>query len=189
MAASMRKLFVAVNLPDEAKDELASIQRPPSQGVRPTNAQQLHITLHFIGLAASERIEQALNAVTSAPFSLSIASVGHFQSSDGGVILFAKLHFSQELLHLHAQTGEALATTGFQVETRPYAPHITLARCHRVRTPGLPRGFLEQHQGLLLPDFPVTEFVLYSSESSDRGPIYRPIRAFPLRDPSLKQSD
>ncbi|WP_050986094.1 RNA 2',3'-cyclic phosphodiesterase [Schlesneria paludicola] len=176
----MTKLFVGVILPDDVRTKLHAIQPPVSQGVRPTNPDQLHLTLHFIGLADPEPIEQSLSTVISPPFSLSIAGVGHFQSSDGGVILFAEVDPSEGLRSLHEHIGAALSSTGLQIETRPYTPHITLARCHRVRTPGLLGNFLSQHENFSLPAFAVKNFVLYSSESGTRGPVYTGLRTFRL---------
>jgi 2'-5' RNA ligase len=44
----MPRLFVAVDLPDSATAELARLRPLATAGVRPADAGQMHLTLHFL---------------------------------------------------------------------------------------------------------------------------------------------
>src|SRR5207249_3348772 len=116
-------------LPADATAELALIQPPRTTGVRLAKPGQMHLTLHYIGKAGVERMAAALEAVEFPAFSLTFEGVGQFPSAGGAVTLWAGVTGSTELFRLHAAVEAALAGEGFQPETRPYSPHVTLARC------------------------------------------------------------
>src|SRR5690242_14294019 len=125
----MTRLFVAVDLPDTVKHALVAIQPSVSPGVRPAKSEQMHVTLHFIGDAESDRIADALSAVAEPAFSLAMKGVGQFRSRDRALTLWAGIGECPGLQRLHVSVAAALATSGFRPETRPFSPHVTLARC------------------------------------------------------------
>ena len=176
----MTRLFVAVDLPDVVKSELVALQPPNAAGIRQVAPAQIHITLHFIGDAQVEPIATALQAVVLPQFSLSLEGVGHFESSRGDVTLWAGIRESAELQNLHAEVGAALVAVGFRPETRPYTPHVTLARLRSDAAGGVVDAFLSRHANFAFPAIPICGFGLYSSRFVDKGPVYRCERAFPL---------
>jgi 2'-5' RNA ligase len=168
----MPRLFVAIGLPDAVATEVARIRPPRTPGVRLTEPGQMHVTLHFLGEADVERTAAALRSVTVASFRLDLAGVGQFPSADGAVTLWAGVREGPELLALHTAVAAALAGEGFRPEVRPFAPHITLARCEG-EAARFADEFLAQHAGFSLPGVPVEKFGLYSSERFDGVPAYR----------------
>lgn len=180
----MARLFVAVDLPGAVKQALVAIQPPASPGVRPTKPEQMHVTLHFIGSGETDRMANALRAVAEPAFSLAMQGVGKFRSSDGGVTLWAGIAECPGLQQLHASVATALSPVGFRPETRPFSPHLTLARCKPGHDAGLVTGFLQQRADFSLPAISITEFCLYSSQLGSRGPIYTRERIFPLLGPN-----
>lgn len=177
----MPRLFVAIDLPDVVVSELARIQPPSTAGIRLLVPEQMHLTLHFLGKADLDPVAEALCTVVASEFSLSIEKVGRFASSRGEVILWAGVRMNSELLTLHNAIAEALAVVGFRPESRPFSPHITLARCK----PGAPARvvdeFLARNEQWSVPSFPITEFALYSSKLTGDAPAYRRERTYPLR--------
>lgn len=169
----MPRLFVAIDLPASVTTELVRFLPPPTPGLRLVPSDQMHLTLHFIGEANIEPVAAALATVLVLPFEIQIQHVGRFPPTGRANVLWAGVRESLELLDLHAAVGNALATTGFQPESRTYAPHITLARCGHKVPVDLVNEFLETHQDLSLPPFQVTGFTLYSSTIIDDAPVYR----------------
>jgi 2'-5' RNA ligase len=176
----MARLFIAIDLPADVRLTLAALQPPRSAGVRLTGTEQMHVTLHYIGDADSSRIEQALCTVSATTFSLSVRGVGMFPSADGAITLWAGIGKSNGLLRLHESVAAALASEGYRPETRPYTPHVTLARCEPAQAACEIDDFLSRHANFNPQAIPVTGFGLYSSEFVDGVPTYRRERFFPL---------
>lgn len=177
------RLFVAVDLPDPVKEQLAGLQRPIPTA-RWSSRQQMHLTLFFIG--ETERladIRDALAQVRTAPFEMALSAVGRFPPQDRQPprVLWAGVESSDGLRALHAQVTAALTGLGFQADDRPFNPHITLARLKTDRRLPELNAFLEDHRGLRTAAFPVTEFTLFSSQLLPKGALYRQEAVYPLK--------
>lgn len=176
----MPRLFVAIDLPADITKSLAQILPIGEPGIRCIPAEQLHLTLHFLGDTPLAATVAALKTVVTPAFWLSIQGVGRFGSTHRGDILWAGIHASRELQHLHATMARSLIGTGYRPESRPYTPHLTLARCKPEAPRTVINDFLQHHAELVTPSFPVTEFSLYSSVLNEHGPVYRREETFPL---------
>ena len=179
----MPKLFIAIALPPAVTAELAVVQPPRAAGVRLVREGQMHLTLHYLGPANLAGVATALEEVAVASFPLVIEGVGQFPSAGGAVTLWAGVRDSPELHGLHAAVAAALAPLGFRPEARPYAPHVTLARCEPKAAARVVDDFLFLNAALSLPPFTVESFGLYSSQTIDGSPAYRRERSFPLHAP------
>ncbi len=176
----MPRLFVAIDLPVSVREELVRVQPPPAPGLRRVSMEQIHLTLHFIGDAEIEPLVRALAAVVGSSLTIVIEGIGKFPPQGKASVLWAGVQRNSELCGLHAAIGKALETAGFPTETRPFSPHITLARCgHRVPAESVDE-FLTRQKGLSLPPVAVSGFGLYSSTNVDGAPVYRRERWFPL---------
>ncbi|MDB5392368.1 MAG: 2-5 ligase [Planctomycetaceae bacterium] len=176
----MARLFVAIELPADTIVVLSRIQPRPTPGLRIAKPQQMHLTLHFIGDADIDPIVKALTMVKGRPFELQIERVGRFPPQGRASTLWAGVQANAELLVLHAAIGASLATTGFKPESRPFAPHITLARCSDKVRSNVVDEFLSEHDGFTLPPILITGFALFSSTMNDDGPVYRREGWFPI---------
>ncbi|WP_171005389.1 RNA 2',3'-cyclic phosphodiesterase [Bacillus sp. E(2018)] len=135
-----RHYFLAVKLPDETKIKLAKIcnhlknEHHFKTWVHPDD---FHITLAFLGAASSEKIEtlhELLNEKmmnkTESDFSLLVNHFGFFGNEQHPRIFWAGVEEESSLYHLQKQVAYACGKVGFQLDKRPYSPHITLARKH-----------------------------------------------------------
>ena len=130
MPPGIVRLFAAL-WPDDALREAIVAQRAqwswPKQAQR-VRAERLHLTLHFIGNVASERVDvlqQALRAVDVEALDLALDTAAVWRNGVASLLPQAP---PAELLRLHAASGAALAAAGVELERRPYRPHLTLAR-------------------------------------------------------------
>lgn len=83
-----------------------------------------HITLAFIG--ESDRvndIKAVLDGVESEAFDISLDGIGHF-----GNTYYAGVSSSAQLYALQKSVSYGLVKAGFDIEDRPFKPHITLVR-------------------------------------------------------------
>ena len=93
----------------------------------PVCAEQLHLTLHFLGNFPRGRLHELVPrlGVRFKPFELAL---GRPELWHGGIAVLAPDKVPQPLLALHGVLDEALARVGVPIEARPYRPHVTLAR-------------------------------------------------------------
>ena len=176
----MLRLFVGVELPDPVKQTLLLAQGGV-EGARWQTAEQLHLTLRFIGNVdrrAAEDARDALAQVAFAPFEVAIAGVGLFGKSRAPRVLYADVVDPQPLKALRDRIEQALVRSGLEPERRKYKPHVTLARFSG-RRPGRLETYLASHGGLAASPFTMTRFALFSSHLSHNGARYEVIDGYP----------
>ena len=132
-AASARprtvRLFLALWPDAEVREGLAAWRDawawPP--GARPVPTERLHLTLHFIGAVAHERMEAVAAAldVPSPGFELDF---GRAERWHQGLAVLRPLAVPPALGALHAALAERLRACALPVETRPFRAHVTMAR-------------------------------------------------------------
>jgi 2'-5' RNA ligase len=184
----MPRFFVAIPLPDEARDRLIAVQPPAFPGLRILGREELHLTLHFLGEVAAhdfDTVRTALATVSVNAFTVAINGIGMFQQEGRPQVLWAGIEANAALLELHHSIGAALADAiGFRPEDRPYSPHITLARLNGPVSPDVIERYVEANQGFGIPSVPIDRFVLYSSDFGGNVPHYREEAVFPLVVPA-----
>lgn len=139
----MARLFVALWPDGELRRRLAEQAGHWTwpRGARLVAPENLHLTLHFLGMQPRSfiaRIDGLLGQVPRVRFELALklANVWH-----GGVAVLEPLEPPGELADLHAALGAGLRHIGIELERRPWRPHVTLARRARGAIPspaGLP---------------------------------------------------
>jgi len=103
---------------------------------RLVGAAKLHLTLHFIGGFARDRLDAlatALAGLQTEPTAL-VATRREIWRGGIAVLLFAA---GPELAALHEAIGGVVAAFGVPLDPRPFAPHVTLARAARGAAPPL----------------------------------------------------
>lgn len=177
----MQRLFVAIDLPVSVKEEIASIRENLS-GVRWVSAEQLHLTLRFIGEVddlSSGEIRNSLATIHCSPFQLQLSSIGHFPPRKEPRVIWAGLNADDTLLLLQKEVERALQRAGLPGETRPFAPHVTIARV-KGTPPHLIRDFECRHAGFASPPFTVTIFHLFRSTFSASSVVHENIADYRL---------
>jgi 2'-5' RNA ligase len=171
----MPRLFVAIRPPEPVRETLVEAAGGV-EGARWQDDTQLHLTLAFVGevsrpLAAS--LEQTLEEVESAAFSLEIAGVGHFERKGTPTALWASVPLTPALAQLQRRVERACRHAGLTTEKRTYRPHVTVARLRR--SAGSIGGWLAEHGTLRTGPWTVDGFTLYESHLRDEGSLYEPL--------------
>ncbi|WP_020653973.1 RNA 2',3'-cyclic phosphodiesterase [Massilia niastensis] len=105
------------------------------RGAAPVHSDKLHVTLHFLGNLASERLP-ALQGGLDVPFTPFRLELGLPVLWPRGLAVLEPHGESPELLALYARLEQAVAALGLAPEARKYRPHVTLAR--RAAGAGIP---------------------------------------------------
>jgi 2'-5' RNA ligase len=125
------RLFVGIALADAVVRELkivAARLRSSGGGLRWTEPDSWHITLQFLGNTTPEQypcLMEQLGKVRSAPVPVQLGSLGCFERAG---VFFADVAVTPGLAALGRSVVAATSRCGFAAETRPFHPHITLAR-------------------------------------------------------------
>jgi RNA 2',3'-cyclic 3'-phosphodiesterase len=96
-------------------------------GAKPVADATLHLTLHFIGALARQRIPALAASLATVPVGRIVLRPGGCELWRGGI---AVLRFESDaaVAELHRRLGADLADAGIALDPRPFAPHVTLAR-------------------------------------------------------------
>jgi 2'-5' RNA ligase len=130
------RLFVAVDVGEPAKAALARAvepYRPRHPGLRWVEPGQWHITLAFVGSVPTERaatVEEVAAATVQGTAQLRLKLDGGVGTFDGRA-LWVGVEHHDGLKALADSLVERLAEAGFDMETRRFVPHCTIARTPR----------------------------------------------------------
>lgn len=178
------RLFLGIPLSQQVSDELLAISlryRSKDDGLRWSLPESWHITLQFLGNVSQEQyscILPPLHALRHTPVPIQIESLDFF---DRAGIFFTGVRLTPELVSLQQQITSATAHCGFAAETRPYHPHITLARTKgRRNTTGLHSLKTKIKREPAFSSFVSEEFLLYESHLAPSGSQYEVREHFPL---------
>lgn len=180
-----QRLFVALTPPEPVRLELAELADDRLEGTRWTPAENLHLTLRFLGDTDDERREQleaALMRVRVEPFVLPVGEVGVFPPRGPAKVLWAGVGSGHTRLYqLRKQVDEALLSVDMTIDVRNFSPHFTVARLSETLEPKHLGKYLHHHRNFEAPPFRVASFELYASDLRPSGaPAYRVVRSFPL---------
>ncbi|WP_271078217.1 RNA 2',3'-cyclic phosphodiesterase [Aurantiacibacter sp. MUD61] len=175
---SSRRLFVALRPPEEVCDILLDTMEGVA-GARWQDADNLHITLRFIGEVDRHMFDDvvtALDSVPIAPFDVRIAGVGQFETKRRPTAIWARVEPSDGLRNLQHSVEMACRRAALEPVTRKFVPHITLARLSSGSAPIA--GWIAQHSDLAIGPWRAEGFALYESNLTPQGAIYEQIETF-----------
>lgn len=129
----MLRTFVAVKIHPTASLKRLLARLNSLEGLRPADADSLHVTLKFLGDTPDEQVPEICRAVEQcvqgeAPFPVRLKGVGAFPNPDRPSVLWAGLQDTEPLLRIAARVEAALGDLGYPAEARPFTPHVTLVR-------------------------------------------------------------
>lgn len=164
------RLFFAIWPDRAARAALAGLAGQIVQvaGGRATPAENIHLTLEFLGEVEPERVallQRIAAQVHARRFGISLDRVGSFRRARVGWAGSEKP--TRQLVALQAELNARLRENGFALEEREYSPHATLAR--KIERP-LPRARIDAIE------WPVEEFALVASAAGR----YTTLASWPL---------
>jgi RNA 2',3'-cyclic 3'-phosphodiesterase len=133
----MTRTFIALELDESLQRYLGEIIRRMARelpGLRWVDPAGIHLTLAFLGELNDQQLAEAtraaeLSAQSIPSFEYRLSHPGIFGSPrQPRVIWIGVEEPSGNLQLLHHQLNLELAQCGFEIDTRPFSPHLTLAR-------------------------------------------------------------
>ncbi len=130
--------FIAIELPEDVKSGLYRLQdalkSPHHKFVKWVAPEGIHITLKFLGNISLQKVSEIMRIMEQAsrgvkPFYLEIAEMGAFPNLVQPRVLWLGVRGEvHKLVAWQQRIDENLAHLGFARESRPFTPHVTLAR-------------------------------------------------------------
>ena len=179
LSMSSRRLFVALRPPEDVAEALLDTMEGVP-GARWQDADNLHVTLRFVGEAdrhMAADLHTSLESVLFDPFPIAIEGVGHFEGNRRPRAVWARIAPNSALDELQMRIEMACRRAGLPPETRKFTPHITLARLNSGSGPI--GDWLYAHGMLKLGPWQVDSFTLFESDLTPNGAIYSEVTKFP----------
>lgn len=180
------RLFTGIDLPSQVRERLdvrISHLRPHAH-LKWSPAYNLHVTLKFIGNWPDERVSELHRALkqlpSPAPITIGVRGLGWFPNPKAPRVFWAGIEASPGLAELAAMIEAALVPLGVAPETRPYAPHLTLARIKEPVPLQHLRSAIDNLKSTDFGSFTPACFHLYRSEPGHTGSIYTKLQEYPL---------
>lgn len=174
------KLFVALPVPDSVREKLAALPRKGVEG-RWVADDDFHITIRFLGDVEDGRVPEILDALTRVrrlPFYIEGQGLSAFYNKNQ-TVLYGVIASTRKLTALCTDVTDMLTPLGFDFGTRPYLPHLTVAR---LKTPSKKvENYIKRHGRHLHYRWQATSFSLMQSAPPDEyDRRYRILQKFPL---------
>jgi 2'-5' RNA ligase len=189
------RLFLALDLPADVKDGLAEAvwsrrdwwDAGTGSHLRKVPAENLHVTLKFLGDVPDDRVAAVRAAVAAGvppvgPIELRPAGAGFFPPRGAARVFVVHLVGDVEPLgRVYAGVEAALEPLGFPREGRAFKPHVTLGRARDRRgAPAAIRRPVEQNPTLAGEAFVVDAVTLFGSDLRPGGPVYTAVERWAL---------
>ncbi len=188
--AGSRRLFVGLEVPPEVRAAVeaafapwrAMLGRAGMQKVRWVPAENLHVTVRFLGPVRPEQLEEVeaaagAAAATVGPFRTRLDGVGAFPEPARARVLWAGLDDRPGRMAGLALALEAAFAPAFRPEVRAFRPHLTVGGCDPPAH--LPATFEETRIDPV--PFEVVRAVLFESVPGRGGPPrYEALAEHPL---------
>jgi 2'-5' RNA ligase len=184
------RLFIAINLPPETRREVVAaveLLREAAPELAWVREPLIHLTLKFLGEQPPEmvsRLQQSIDGVAARHRELvmELEGVGAFPNFRRARVVWLGITPEARLELVHHDLEIACEQLGFEVDGRPFRPHLTLARVrHPLGEPAARALSRSAKQVDFHSEFVVRSIDLMQSELSPHGPTYNVLHAAPMR--------
>ncbi len=177
-----KRIFVAIDLPEEIKRELLSYERRwKNLHIKWTNFYNLHITLEFLGEVNKWELNKILQAIEKTvlevkPFDVKLDKITLGPDPVQAKMFWATVCVDSNIIKLKNLINENLKFYDFNLkEEQEFKPHITLARARGNQLKG-------KQTNIILPDmkFKVENIEVMQSQLHSGGAKYKVVESFGL---------
>jgi 2'-5' RNA ligase len=179
------RVFVALEIPPAVRQNLATLLdsfRAVTSEPRWVRAENLHVTLKFLGEVAEEKVDAARNALgeirSGKAVCLEFRGLGFFPNEKHPRVFWAGMQASPNLKTLAGDIEGAMEKLGIPREKREFSPHLTLARFELPRLPEALRKIIAENHQREFGSLRTNEFHLIQSKLKPTGAEYTTVATF-----------
>jgi 2'-5' RNA ligase len=175
------RTFIAIEIPGNIISKIRELQegiKGYGFKIRWVRAENIHLTLKFLGDVESVRIDEIAEAISKTvegytPISLKAKGVGVFPSLKRPRVLWVGLTGQMEaLVGLQNALDEHLELLGFHKEKRPFKGHLTMGRMKDKIDAKKFGDALMTFRSFESETFGADQITLYKSELKSAGAVY-----------------
>jgi len=168
-----RRLFFALWPDEKTREQLQRLsEHHVPDHARPVKRENLHATLAFLGDQPESILPELNQAAIQSQAGACELILDHLEVWKRSQILsLCPSQVPDPLTALYGALKQRLGEAGLETETRPYRPHVTLARKVKLRMP------LPEIQAI---EWWINEFVLVESVIGKQGATYQVLERYPL---------
>jgi 2'-5' RNA ligase len=182
------RLFIAIPLPHDLAARAAEILPTSLPALRRVKAENLHVTLAFLGQTPDDRLGDVTAAAQEAaarvpPFTLTFDRAGRFPERGRPRVLWLGIaDGASSVVELGMAVYAGLRSRGLRFDDRPLAPHLTLARVAEDASAAEAKTVGAALEDLAVGGsrFVVHEIAVVQSVLSPKGPRYTALATVPL---------
>ena len=184
----MKRLFLAIDITPgaalvDAYDDVRHTLR--MEKINWVRKDQMHLTLAFLGDTEENALPGLISGIENSikahhSFNLTLAGLGVFRNIHDPRVIWIGCESENEFQEIKADTNKVLVSLGFEVEDRPFAPHLTLGRIKFIRHPNHLGQLIGVYMDTVFQSENVRKIVLYESKLTTNGPEYTAIHRFIL---------
>lgn len=174
-----KRLFLAINVPEDLKAELFELVRKcakhnKNKPIKWVEQDNFHITLHFLGAVPEqqfEAIDAALEPIVKKFPALRFKigeNIDAFPDLTNPRVIYLELKEIGDGMTqtLHAHMGNALKSLGFEIDNRRFRMHITLGRVKNKTAVRIPNIEIPAYE------FEALQIDLMESQLTSQGSLY-----------------
>lgn len=184
----MKRTFFAIDIhpDDKMKNLLQEIKESLiGEKIKWTPWDQLHLTLKFLGDTPVQEIQNIVDAVSGQlgeipVITLQLNSVGLFKNLRNPRIIWIGIKPCQELQLAWQCVNDNLLPFGYPAEDSEFVPHLTIGRVKAISQSEKLADIIGRSKDVSFGEMVVPEIVFYESVLKPEGPIYIPLKRFPL---------
>jgi 2'-5' RNA ligase len=182
-----RRLFIAINLPEEVKRQLSPLILALAKlnrrvVIKWVKSELIHLTFHFLGYLDQIREEKILEIIAKISqnyhqINIKLGGLGAFPNLTSPRVIFLECHEidGNVMTSLQKEIGKELEQIGFEPERRRWQSHLTLGRVKGGGKVNLAVKEIPQ------ATFEIKSVELMESRLSQAGPEYIVVKSFPLK--------
>ena len=196
------RAFIALEISDDTRTRVGALIENLRKGVQFTGVipkwvqpENMHLTLKFLGDIRADQappiakvLEQA--AATTAPFAYSVRGLGVFPSEWKPRVLWADVKRGAEAIYdLWEKVETGMSRLGYEIEDRPFTPHLTLARIKSSQGAKALTEILKAHNRVYCGESQVNRIILFKSELRPSGAVYTPLAQAVFQRPAIQEAE
>jgi 2'-5' RNA ligase len=184
----MKRLFLAADInPGAALLDAYDVIRHTlrMEKINWVRKDQMHLTLAFLGDTEENVIPDLLSGIETVmnahhSINLTLTGLGVFRNIHDPRVIWIGCESEKEFQLIKTETDKVLKELAFEVEDRPFSPHLTLGRIKFIRHPNHLGQLIGVYLDTVFQSETIRKIILYESKLTTYGPEYTPVHKFVL---------
>lgn len=178
------RLFTGIDLPEDVMNgfERLLVRFRPVANLKWSHAYNMHITARFIGEWPEARLPELNDALAKVPLRpaipIDLHGLGWFPNPRRPRVFWVGVEGGPELAQLAHDIDSALEPLGLPRESRPFSPHLTLARIKQPVPLDKLHELIDSMESTDIASFVADRFYLFRSQPGAAGSIYTKLAEF-----------